>query len=183
MNLIETEFKDLFIIEPKVFGDERGYFFESFNLKNFKKKSGLEVSFVQDNQSFSTYGVLRGLHYQTGNNAQAKLVRVISGKVLDVVVDLRPGEPSFGKHFSIELSSENKKQLFVPRGFAHGFVVLSEEAEFFYKCDNYYEPSSEAGILFDDPDLNIDWKIPLKDSKISPKDAANKAFSEIRKRN
>lgn len=179
MNLIKTEFKDLFICEPKVFGDERGYFFESFNDKVFKEKSGLEVNFVQDNQSFSTYGVLRGLHFQTGEHAQAKLVRVVKGRVLDVVVDLRKEEPTFGKHFSIELSAENNRQLFVPRGFAHGFVVLSEEAEFLYKCDNYYEPSSESGILFNDPDLSIDWKIPAKDVKISPKDAANKAFSHI----
>ncbi|MCM8570495.1 dTDP-4-dehydrorhamnose 3,5-epimerase [Gramella jeungdoensis] len=179
MNLIKTEFKDLFICEPKVFGDERGYFYESFNDKVFKVKSGLEVNFVQDNQSFSTYGVLRGLHFQTGEYAQAKLVRVVKGKVLDVVVDLRKEEPTFGKHFSVELSAENNRQLFVPRGFAHGFVVLSEESEFLYKCDNYYEPSSESGIIFNDPDLNIDWKIPDKDVKISPKDSANKAFRHI----
>jgi dTDP-4-dehydrorhamnose 3,5-epimerase len=177
MNLIETDFKDLFVCEPMVFGDARGYFFEAFNENLFNQKSGLQVNFVQDNQSFSTYGVLRGLHMQKGEFAQAKLVRVLKGKILDVVVDLRKGEPTFGQHFSIELSEDNKKQLFIPRGFAHGFVVLSDIAEFFYKCDNYYEPNSEEGIIYNDPDLDIDWKISLNDTIVSSKDLENKPFS------
>jgi len=179
MNLIETDFKNLFVCEPKIFGDARGYFFESFNENLFNQKSGLQVNFVQDNQSFSTYGVLRGLHMQKGKFAQAKLVRVLKGKILDVVVDLRKGESTFGQHFSIELSENNKKQLFIPRGFAHGFVVLSDIAEFFYKCDNYYYPQSELGILYNDPDLNIDWGLLTSEIGISKKDRENKFFKEI----
>ncbi|MGB0806693.1 MAG: dTDP-4-dehydrorhamnose 3,5-epimerase, partial [Salibacteraceae bacterium] len=151
MNFIETKLKGCFVIEPKIFGDKRGYFLESFNFKKFNEAIGYEVDFIQDNQSFSSYGVLRGLHLQTGKDAQAKLVRVLSGKVLDVAVDVRPGSETYGEHVAVELSHENKKQLFVPRGFAHGFVVLSETAEFFYKVDNYYAPQSESGLLFNDP--------------------------------
>ena len=170
MNIINTEFKNLHIIEPRVFADSRGYFFESFNSKTFKQGTDREVNFVQDNQSKSTYGTLRGLHFQKDEFAQAKLVRVISGCVLDVVVDLRPGSATFKKSYSIELSAENKKQLFVPRGFAHGFVVLSESAEFFYKCDNYYNPSAEGGVLYSDATLQIDWIVPKDKLLLSDND-------------
>ena len=179
MNLTETDFKDLFVCEPMVFGDARGYFFEAFNERLFNQKSGLKVNFIQDNQSFSAYGVLRGLHMQKGEFAQAKLVRVLKGKVLDVVVDLRKGESTFGQHFSIKLSEDNKKQLFIPRGFAHGFVVLSDVAEFFYKCDNYYYPESELGILYNDPDLNIDWGLATNQIIVSKKDSNNTLFKKI----
>ncbi len=170
MKFTETKIKGCYVIEPKVFGDSRGYFFESFSQKQFIKEVGYSVDFVQDNQSFSSYGVLRGLHFQTGEDAQAKLVRVLKGTVLDVAVDLRKGSETFGEHISIELSEENKRQFFVPKGFAHGFVVLSETAEFFYKVDNYYAPQSEGGIFFNDPEINIDWGIDLKDVKLAPKD-------------
>lgn len=170
MPFIQTPIDDLLIFEPKIFSDSRGYFFEAFNLKNFYDQLGKEIDFVQDNQSRSSYGTLRGLHFQKGEWAQAKLVRVLSGRVLDVAVDLRPTSRTFKKYFSIELSAENKKQLFIPRGFAHGFSVLSESAEFFYKCDNYYEPSSDAGIFSGDKILNIDWKIPVDKIILSEKD-------------
>lgn len=169
MPFIETGIKDLKIFEPQVWGDERGYFFESFNSNTFKE-AGIEANFVQDNQARSTYGVLRGLHYQVGEHAQAKLVRVFEGTVLDVVVDLRPDSPTYGQHLGVELSAENKRQLFVPRGFAHGYVVLSPTAEFFYKCDNFYHKESEGGLIYNDPTLNIDWKIDLEDAKLSDKD-------------
>lgn len=173
MQITSTRFKDLYIIEPNVFEDNRGYFFESFNLKKFEEQTGLKPNFVQDNQSQSAHGVIRGLHFQTPPMAQAKLVRVLSGKVLDVVVDLRKSEPTYGEVFTIELSDENKKQLFIPRGFAHGLSVLSETAEFFYKCDNYYSPENEQGIIFNDKDLDIDWKVPFDNSKLSEKDLRN----------
>lgn len=179
MKYKKTEFKNLTICEPEVFTDERGYFYESFNAKSFNIGTGLDINFVQDNQSYSQFGVLRGLHFQTGKFSQSKLVRVVNGKVLDVVVDLRKSEPTFGKYFSIELSGENHKQLFVPKGFAHGFVVLSSSAEFLYKCDNYYEPNSEGGIKYDDPDLNIDWKLSVNEIIVSKKDIKNKSFMEI----
>ncbi|MBL4648578.1 MAG: dTDP-4-dehydrorhamnose 3,5-epimerase, partial [Aureispira sp.] len=147
MPFIKTDFPGLIVFEPKVFGDHRGYFYESYNAKSFKE-GGIEADFVQDNQARSTYGVLRGLHYQLGEHAQAKLVRVIEGTVLDVVVDLREGSPTYGQSYEIELSAENKRQLFVPRGFAHGYVVLSETAEFFYKCDNFYNKESEGGLIY-----------------------------------
>jgi dTDP-4-dehydrorhamnose 3,5-epimerase len=166
----KTEFLDLYIFEPKVFEDSRGYFFESFNQKVFEKETGITNAFVQDNQSKSSYGTLRGLHFQKGEHAQAKLVRVLSGKVLDVVVDLRPGSTTYKKSYSIELSAENKRQLYVPRGFAHGFVVLSETAEFFYKCDNFYNQPAEGGINFADPSLNIDWKVPTDKLILADKD-------------
>lgn len=169
MAFIETDFPGLVVFEPRVFGDNRGYFYESYNANNFKA-AGINAVFVQDNQARSTYGVLRGLHYQLGEHAQAKLVRVIEGSVLDVVVDLREGSPTYGQSYSIELSAENKKQLFVPRGFAHGYVVLSETAEFFYKCDNFYNKESEGGLIFNDPQLNIDWKIDLSVAQLSEKD-------------
>ena len=169
MNIITTEIEGLLILEPKVFGDERGYFFESFSQREFEEKVCKTV-FVQDNESKSGYGVLRGLHFQKPPFEQAKLVRVVKGKVLDVAVDIREDSPTFGKHVSVELSEENKRQMFVPRGFAHGFVVLSEEAIFQYKCDNYYMPQAEGGILWNDPALNIDWKIPMEDVILSEKD-------------
>jgi dTDP-4-dehydrorhamnose 3,5-epimerase len=170
MNTKETKLRDCFIIEPLIFSDKRGYFFESFNQDKFNKLTGLNISFVQDNESFSTKGVLRGLHYQVGDYAQAKLVRVIKGRVLDVAVDLRKDSKTFGEHVSVELSEENKAQLFVPRGFAHGFVVLSDTAIFSYKCDNYYHKPSEGGIIYNDPALNIDWGLPENSLIVSEKD-------------
>lgn len=170
MNVTETKLKGCFVIEPTVFTDERGYFMESFNAVRFNRAIGREVDFVQDNQSFSTKGVVRALHYQIGEHAQAKLVRVLYGKVLDVAVDLRKDSPTYAEHIAIELSDENKKQLFIPKGFAHGFVTFSEEAEFFYKCDNYYNKASEGGIIFNDPTLNIDWKLPEDKLIVSEKD-------------
>ncbi|MCS7005777.1 MAG: dTDP-4-dehydrorhamnose 3,5-epimerase [Cytophagales bacterium] len=171
MKFTETPLKGAWIIEPQVFTDERGYFYESFQLNKFEKATGLRPHFIQDNHSLSYYGVLRGLHLQVGEMAQAKLVRVLSGEVLDVIVDVRKDSATFGQYFSIILSAENKKQLFVPRGFAHGFIVLSPSAEFVYKCDNFYSPQHESGIIYNDSDLNIDWKIPKKDIKISQKDS------------
>lgn len=177
MRVIETAIEGAIIIEPKVFSDDRGYFFESFSQKEFEEKVCNTV-FVQDNESKSTYGVLRGLHFQKMPYAQSKLVRVVKGKVLDVAVDIRKGSPTFGKHVAVELSEENKLQFFVPRGFAHGFVVLSEEAIFQYKCDNYYVPQSEGGIMWNAPALNIDWQIPLEDVILSGKDKINPLLSE-----
>ena len=169
MPFIETPIEGLLIFEPKVFGDDRGHFFESFNTNTFVKQ-GVTMPFVQDNQSRSGYGVLRGLHYQRGEHAQAKLVRVLQGKVLDVAVDIREGSPTFGQHYSIILSEENKRQFYVPRGFAHGFVVLSETAEFFYKCDNFYNKASEGSLLWNDPQLNIDWQVETDKVILSDKD-------------
>ena len=170
MKAIETELKGCFILEPKVFEDKRGYFLESFNQKTFNSVIGENINFVQDNESSSSKGVLRGLHYQLGEHTQAKLVRVIKGSVLDVAVDLRKESVTFGQYSSVELSEDNKKQLFVPRGFAHGFVVLSETAIFSYKCDNFYNKASEGGVIFSDPTLNIDWKLPKNQFIISEKD-------------
>lgn len=165
----KTEFPGLIIFEPQVWGDDRGYFYECYNEQLFKE-NGISNKFVQDNQSRSSFGVLRGLHFQTGEYAQAKLVRVIEGRVLDVVVDLRKDSPTYNQHFSLELSQENKLQIFIPRGFAHGYVVLSETAEFFYKCDNFYNKNSEGGIIYNDKSLKIDWQIDLKDAIVSDKD-------------
>jgi len=170
MNFITTNLTGCYIIEPKVIRDERGYFMESFNENTFQKGIGQPIHFVQDNQSFSTRGVLRGLHYQTGVHAQAKLVRVLQGEVLDVAVDIRPDSSTYGQHVSVVLSGENQTQFFVPRGFAHGFLVLSETATFFYKCDNFYNKESEGGIIFNDPKINIDWHFPEKELLISEKD-------------
>ncbi|WP_297797289.1 dTDP-4-dehydrorhamnose 3,5-epimerase [uncultured Eudoraea sp.] len=170
MTISETKLRGCFVLTPKLFNDERGYFFESFNKQSFEQAIGKRVNFVQDNQSFSTYGVIRALHYQLGDHAQAKLVHVLQGKVLDVAVDLRRDSPTFGEHFSVELSYENKKQLFIPRGFAHGFVVLSDTAEIFYKCDNYYNKDAEGGIIYNDSELNIDWLLPDDKLIISEKD-------------
>ena len=169
MKVIETEIEGVFMLEPWVFGDDRGYFFESFSLKHFEEKVSKTV-FVQDNESKSKYGVLRGLHYQLPPYTQAKLVRVVKGRVLDVAVDIRKGSPTFGKYVAVELSEENKLQFFLPKGFAHGFAVLSEEAIFQYKCDEYYAPDYEGAICFDDPDLGIDWRLPLEDIILSEKD-------------
>ena len=180
MKVTNTPINDLLIIQPNIFQDSRGYFFESFNEKKFNDATGLNVHFVQDNQAFSAYGVLRGLHYQLLPHSQAKLVSVINGKVLDVAVDVRKNSSTYGQHFSIELSAENKTQLFVPRGFAHGYVVLSETAEFFYKCDNYYNKESEGGIAYNDPSLKIDWQIDLAKAIVSDKDKLNPLFVDAK---
>ncbi|TYC15642.1 dTDP-4-dehydrorhamnose 3,5-epimerase [Bizionia gelidisalsuginis] len=176
MKAVPTQLEQCFIIEPTVFNDARGYFFESFNQETFNALIGQSVTFVQDNESYSTKGVLRGLHFQKGNWAQAKLVRVVKGRVLDVAVDIRKESPTYGQHFSVELTEDNKKQLFVPRGFAHGFVVLSDTAIFSYKCDNYYNKASEGGIMYNDAALNIDWQLPSKALIISEKDAILSTF-------
>lgn len=170
MKATETKLKGCFILEPTIFEDKRGYFFESFNQEKFNSLINKQVDFVQDNESFSSKGVLRGLHYQIGEHAQAKLVRVIKGKVLDVAVDVRANSNTFGQHVAVELTEKNKKQLFVPRGFAHGFIVLSDTAIFAYKCDNLYNKASEGGIIFNDPKLNIDWQLPEKELLVSDKD-------------
>ena len=172
MNVIETALDGVKIIEPRIFGDARGYFFESWNEKAFTE-AGINCKWVQDNESKSRFGVLRGLHFQAAPYTQAKLVRVIQGAVLDVAVDIRKGSPTFGRHVAVELSSENKRMLFVPRGFAHGFAVLSDEVIFAYKCDNTYMPSHERGIAFDDPDLGIDWKVSVDKFILSAKDTVN----------
>lgn len=179
MNIITTEIEGIVILEPEVLGDERGYFFESFSQREFEEKV-CKTTFVQDNESSSRYGVLRGLHFQRPPHAQAKLVRVVKGKVLDIAVDIRKGSPTFGKHVSIELSGENKRQLFIPRGFAHGFAVLSDEVVFQYKCDDYYAPHTEGGILWNDPALGIDWKLPAEDLILSEKDKKNILLKELK---
>lgn len=181
MNFIATKLEGCFIIEPKVFLDERGYFMESFNEKTFQDALGQKVHFVQDNQSFSSKGVLRGLHYQTGEHAQAKLVRVLDGEVLDVAVDIRPDSPTFGQYEAVVLSGENQRQFFVPRGFAHGFLVLSDTATFFYKCDNFYNKESEGGIAYDDKTINIDWNFPLSELIVSEKDKIQPALENAKK--
>jgi len=181
MNFIPTPLQGCFIIEPKIITDERGYFMESFNEMTFQLGIGEPVHFVQDNQSFSSRGVLRGLHYQTGSHAQAKLVRVLQGEVLDVAVDIRPGSDTFGQHVSVVLSAQNQMQLFVPRGFAHGFLVLSDTAAFFYKCDNFYNKESEGGVLFNDPQIGIDWNFPHEQLIISEKDILQPTLANARK--
>lgn len=181
MNFIPTALEGCFIIEPKIISDERGYFMESFNEMTFQLGVGQPVHFVQDNQSFSSRGVLRGLHYQTGAHAQAKLVRVFKGEVLDVAVDIRPGSKTYGQSVSVLLSGENQKQLFIPRGFAHGFLVLSETAVFFYKCDNFYNKESEGGIIYNDETLAIDWNFPQNELVISDKDQVQPNFENAKK--
>lgn len=177
MKVIETEISDVLILEPKVFGDERGFFFESFNKKVFEDAVGRDVNFVQDNHSKSSKGVLRGLHYQMKPYAQGKLVRCVVGEVFDVAVDIRNSSPTFGKWVGVTLSAENKRQLWIPEGFAHGFLVISEMAEFVYKCNNYYEPSSEFSIRWDDEDLAICWPLSIGDSPIiSSKDCDGISF-------
>ncbi len=177
MNVIKTKLEGVVIIEPRVFKDDRGYFFESFSQKNFEEQVCNTV-FVQDNESKSSYGVLRGLHFQKPPYAQSKLVRVVKGKVLDVAVDIRKGSATFGKHVAVELSAENKRQFFLPRGFAHGFAVLSEEAVFQYKCDNFYAPQCEGALAWDDPDLGIDWQIPAEEVILSEKDKYHKRLKD-----
>lgn len=177
MNYIQTEIKGVWIIEPKVFTDERGYFMEAFKKSEFESTVG-PVDFIQDNESKSSFGVLRGLHYQKGEYSQAKLVRVLKGTVLDVAVDLRKSSPTFGKYVSVLLSEENKKQFFIPRGFAHGFVVLSDEAVFTYKVDNPYAPQAEASIVYNDETLGIDWSLPESQMLLSPKDKEGMAFKD-----
>ena len=178
MKFTRTKIKDVIIIEPKVHGDDRGYFIESFREDKLADFLGININFCQDNESKSTFGVLRGLHYQLPPYAQTKLVRVIKGSVLDVAVDIRKGSPNFGAHVAVELTEENKKQLLVPRGFAHGFIVLSDEAIFAYKVDNYYNPESDRGIAFDDQILNIDWKLPVEKMQLSQKDKKQLSFLE-----
>lgn len=178
MKFIEQSIKGVWIIEPKVFNDERGYFMESFKKDIFEEHIG-NVNFIQDNESKSTRGVLRGLHYQTGEFSQAKLVRALKGSVLDVAVDLRKSSPTFGQHIAIELSEENKRQFFIPRGFAHGFLVLSEEAIFSYKVDNVYAPAHESSLMWNDPTVNIDWGIKEEELLLSAKDKAGKPLSEV----
>lgn len=165
----ETDIPGLLVFEPKVFEDSRGYFFESYN-ENIFRQEGIDIRWVQDNQSSSEYGVIRGLHYQLPPFAQSKLIRVLKGKILDIAVDIRKGSPTYGKVFTLKLSAKNKKQLFIPAGFAHGFSVLSKEAEVLYKCDRFYNKETEAGIIYNDAELNIDWEIPVKDSIVSEKD-------------
>lgn len=179
MPFTQTDFPGLVIYEPRVFADNRGYFFESYNGKTFREE-GIDLQFVQDNQASSTYGIVRGLHYQLDPFAQTKLVRVLTGAIIDAVVDLRKDSPTYGQSFTIELSAENKKQLLVPRGFAHGYSVISAEAEVFYKCDAYYNKESEGGIMWNDPALHIDWQIPADKVIISEKDANHPSFAECR---
>lgn len=177
INVIKTNIEGVVIIEPRVFGDERGYFMETWSQRDFDQQVR-PIQFVQDNESKSRYGVLRGLHFQKGKYSQSKLVRVISGRVLDVAVDIRKGSPTFGKHVSVELTADNHRQIFIPRGFAHGFVVLSDEAVFQYKCDNLYAPESEGAIAWNDPALSIDWQIPALDVILSEKDKYHPLLAE-----
>ena len=178
MNIIKTEIPGVLILEPKVFGDARGHFFESWNQTAFEA-AGITNEWIQDNESKSCFGVIRGLHYQAAPYTQAKIVRAVVGAVLDVVVDIRKDSPTYGKHVAVELSSENKRMMYIPRGFAHGFAVLSDEAIFVYKCDNIYMQSSERGIMFNDPGLAIDWRIPPEKMVLSEKDKRHPAFADI----
>ena len=180
MRVEKTKIEGCYIVHDTVHGDNRGDFFESFHKQRFYEQTGLAIDFVQDNQSKSQRGVLRGLHFQQGEHAQAKLVRVLQGKVLDVAVDLRKNSPSFGEHVSVELSEDSNTQFFVPRGFAHGFVVLSETAVFFYKCDNFYNKLSESGIIYNDPDFNINWQLHDRELILSDKDKVLPAFREVK---
>lgn len=181
MNIIKTEIPGLLIVEPRVFADDRGYFFESYNKESWIKAGFPEIDFVQDNEASSTKGVIRGLHYQLAPFSQSKLVRVIKGRVLDVAVDLREDSPTYGKSYAIELSEENQRQFFVPKGFAHGYSVLSDEAVFAYKCDDYYHPEVERGIAFDDPTLAIDWRVDVDPGLISEKDKKHPVFKDAEK--
>ncbi|MGO4289063.1 dTDP-4-dehydrorhamnose 3,5-epimerase [Chitinophaga sp. RAB17] len=178
MGFQQTGIPNLLIYEPKVFGDHRGYFFESYNANTFNE-AGIEYKFVQDNQARSSYGVLRGLHYQLEPYAQTKLIRVVEGSIMDVVVDIRKGSPTYGQSYTIELSAANKLQLLVPKGFAHGYAVISETAEVMYKCDNFYQKGSEGGIIYNDPALDIDWGIDLKDAIVSDKDLILPTLADI----
>jgi dTDP-4-dehydrorhamnose 3,5-epimerase len=179
MEVIKTAIDGVLIIEPKIWGDDRGYFFESYSARDFAAKTGLDIAFVQDNESKSRYGVLRGLHFQNPPYTQSKLVRVINGRVLDVAVDIRKGSPTYGQYVSCELTAENHRQFFVPRGFAHGFAVLSETAVFQYKCDEFYHPEAEGAIAWDDKELNIQWPIPAADVVLSEKDKHHPLLKEF----
>jgi dTDP-4-dehydrorhamnose 3,5-epimerase len=181
MNFIPTNLEGCFVLEPKIIKDERGYFMESFNESTFKKALGIKIHFVQDNQSFSSKGVLRGLHYQTGDHAQSKLVRVLTGEILDVAVDIRPNSTTFGEYFSVVLSADNQKQLFIPVGFAHGFLVLSDSATLYYKCDNFYNKESEGGIIYNDQTLNINWGEEETNWIISEKDKSLPSLENSKK--
>ncbi len=181
MNFIPTNLEGCFVLEPKIIKDERGYFMESFNESTFQKALGIKIHFVQDNQSFSSKGVLRGLHYQTGDHAQSKLVRVLTGEILDVAVDIRPNSTTFGEYFSVVLSADNQKQLFIPVGFAHGFLVLSDSATLYYKCDNFYNKESEGGIIYNDQTLNINWGEEETNWIISEKDKSLPSLENSKK--
>ena len=180
MRILKTDIEGVYIIEPRLFEDERGYFFEAFSERKFAELTGIETRFVQDNESRSTKGVVRGLHFQLAPHAQSKLVRVVRGKILDIAIDIRRGSPTFGKHIAVELSEHNHRQLFIPRGFAHGFSVLEGDAIVEYKCDNYYATESEGAIRWDDPTLAIDWQIAHNEAIVSSKDKANKLFEECK---
>jgi len=179
MKFIDTGITNLILLEPRVFGDSRGHFFESYNEREFAE-NGVRIKFVQDNQSLSAYGVIRGLHFQREPHAQTKLVRVLSGEILDVAVDLRKNSPTYGRHYSVELSAQNKLQLLIPKGVAHGYSVLSETAEVMYKCDAFYHKESESGIIYNDSTLNIDWKIPMNKTIVSEKDLQQPSFSAFK---
>ena len=179
MEIVKTQIDGVLMIEPKVFGDTRGYFFESFNAREFAEKTGLDITFVQDNESRSKYGVLRGLHFQLPPYTQSKLVRVVKGRVLDVVVDIRKGSPTYGQHVSCELTEENHRQFFIPKGFAHGFCVLSEDAIFQYNCDRFYAPQADAGISILDESLGIDWGIELDKALLSEKDTNHPCLKDF----
>jgi dTDP-4-dehydrorhamnose 3,5-epimerase len=179
MNVIKTEFPGLMIIEPKMFGDARGYFFESYN-ENVLIDAGIQTIFRQDNQSFSKYGVIRGLHFQLNPYSQTKLIRALEGSIYDVALDLRKGSPTFGKWFGLELSGENRRQFYIPQGFAHGFSVLSEQSTILYKCDNFYNPQSEGGVLYCDPALGIDWKVDASKATVSDKDKILPTFDRVK---
>lgn len=179
MNVIKTDIEGVLIIEPKVFGDKRGYFFESFSQREFAEKTGLDINFVQDNESMSTYGVMRGLHFQAPPFTQSKLVRCVKGAVLDVAVDIRKGSPTYGQHVAVELTEDNHRQFFVPKGMAHGFAVLSEKAVFQYKCDNFYAPQADGGISILDESLGIDWRIPTDKAILSEKDTKHACLKDF----
>lgn len=179
MNIVGTSIEGLFIVEPRVFGDDRGYFFESYNSKEFAEKTGYDIVFVQDNESKSKYGVVRGLHFQQPPYAQSKLVRVVKGSVLDVAVDIRKSSPTYGRYVAVELSEDNHRQFFIPKGFAHGFAVLTDEVVFQYKCDEFYAPTSEGALAWDDPDLDIDWGIPADKVILSEKDRHHGSFKDF----
>ena len=183
MEIEQTHIAGCFILKPRIFRDDRGLFSETYNKKTFTEVTGLDIDFVQDNQSFSSYGVVRGLHFQTGSMAQAKLVRAARGKVLDIVVDVRKDSKTFGEHVSVILDDETQNQLFVPRGFAHGFVTLSKKSIFAYKCDNYYDKASEGGILYNDATLSLDWHLPEEEIIISEKDTELPTFNEVFQKN
>ena len=179
MNIIKTKLPGVLIMDPEVFGDDRGYFYETFNKKRFQELTGIDVNFIQDNESRSRYGVVRGLHFQKGEFAQTKLVHVAQGKILDVTVDIRRDSPTFGQYVATELSDSNHRQLYIPRGYAHGFSVLSEEAIFQYKCDNYYAPQAEGGVFWSDPDIGIDWQLPMDVITLSEKDKKHPLLKDI----